>query len=402
MSYQIELEAKIIIKVENCNMQYLTKQFLFSLQTLFQCFVSQVLLYYYEKYYETGELKQLLSIDNYSKKSTTNKTKFKTLFGDIWVPQIQIRTKDASGKSHQLSITRELLGVSRKLQIPDFLKDMLGWISSVSTFRVGHKIVGLLSNFRCSLMSVWNSVKFAADKIKLSLSAVGTNEFEADATGIPTRNSGKRGSELKKVFQKKKNGKLHLVGISIGKYKNVVDWQLAFSKITEAVKSGLEMFEKIILASDGDLSIIDTAKAISSKIKIQMDKWHVFYQLKYYLWKDGVKKDLKNSIIGHFFKISMLFKRTIKDRDKRIARYIEMLLWSGYSHTATYLQSSMINFYTHETEGNKNVYTSKTERSMRTTNQRINVGVWSDHGALNISKIRDAYYYNGISPLNWK
>ena len=55
-----------------------------------------------------------------------------------------------------------------------------------------------------------------------------------------------------------------------------------------------------------------------------------------------------------------------------------------------------------KTEDNTNIYTTKTERSMRTTNQRINVGLWSDEGALNVCKIRGAYYYNEISPLNWK
>ena len=62
----------------------------------------------------------------------------------------------------------------------------------------------------------------------------------------------------------------------------------------------------------------------------------------------------------------------------------------------------MTYFYTFEKEGNTTLYTTKVERSMRTTNQRINVGQWSDAGALNVAKTRDAYYYNGISPLNWK
>jgi len=33
---------------------------------------------------------------------------------------------------------------------------------------------------------------------------------------------------------------------------------------------------------------------------------------------------------------------------------------------------------------------------MRTVNMRINVGKWSIEGALNATKIRLAYYYNGI------
>lgn len=402
MSYQVQLETNIIINVENCNFEHLTAKFLFALTDLFQQFVTMVLLHYFEEYYKNGELKKLLGIDNYKRKSTNVRTKFKTLFGDIFVPQIQIRTKDAHGKEHQMSITRTLLGVSPKYRIPDFMKELMAWIGSMTSYRTGHNIINMLTNFKCSLMSVWHSVQRFAKTISLELASDSTNEFEADATGIPTKDSGKRGSELKKVFQKKENGKLQLVGLTIGKYKNKEDWVLAFSQIETALKSGLKKFEKIILSSDGDLSIINTAKNISKRIKIQKDKWHVFHQLKYYLWKDGVKKELKNKIIGHFFKISMLSKRTKQKRNKRIKSYIFLLSALNLSHTATYLQSAMDGFYTHETEGNSNVYTTKTERSMRTTNQRINIGVWSDAGALNVCKIRGAYYYNGISPLNWK
>ncbi len=38
--------------------------------------------------------------------------------------------------------------------------------------------------------------------------------------------------------------------------------------------------------------------------------------------------------------------------------------------------------------------TSKVERVMRTVNKRVNVSKWSIAGALNVTKIRLAYYYN--------
>ena len=399
---KLELNVKLEIEVEDCNFKTLTTIFLFALSGLFQQFITQVLLYYFEKYYDNGKLKELLNIDNYRKKTSNNKTKFKTLFGDILVPQIQIRTVSKDGKEHQKSITRILLGVSPQFQIPDFMKKLLGWISSVSPYRVGNEILGSLTNFKCSLMSVWHSAQWYAKKIKLKLSPDGINEFEGDGTGIPTKGSGKRGSELKKIFQKLKNGKLHLVGMTIGKYKNKSDWLSAMSEIELALSSGLKKYAKIILASDGDLSIINVAKGISQRVKIQKDKWHVFHQLKYYLWKDGVRKELRNEIIAHFFKLTMLSKCSIIERDEKIKEYIIFLSNAEYKSTAVYLESAMDGFYTHEKEGNTNIYTSKTERSMRTTNQRINVGVWSDDGALNVCKIRDAYYYNGISPLNWK
>ena len=44
-------------------------------------------------------------------------------------------------------------------------------------------------------MSIWNSVQWHGKGIKLKLAQDGTNEFENDGTGIPTKNSGKRGSE---------------------------------------------------------------------------------------------------------------------------------------------------------------------------------------------------------------
>ncbi len=399
---KINFQTNIDIEIENCNFRTITASFLKALKPIFELFVSKVLILTFYQYYYSGKLNQILDSKVIRLKTTNKKTKFKTLFGTIYVPQIQVRIFDLDGKEHQKSITRILLGVSPKYQIPDFMKELMGWIGSVCTFRVGHNIIGRLTNFSCSLTSMWDSVKFLAKTIKLELSPDGTNEFEADGTGIPTKNSGKRGSELKKVFQRKVDGTLHLVGMSIGKYKDKSGWLSAFSELKVALESGLKKYKKLILSSDGDLSIIDVAKDISKRIKIQKDKWHVFYQMKYYLWKDKVDKDMKNSIIGHFYKLTMLSKKTIKERNAHINRYIFLLASVGYKSTAVYLKSAMNGFYTHETEGNTNIYTTKTERSMKTTNQRIDAGKWSDDGALSVCLIREAYYYNGISPLNWK
>jgi len=68
-----------------------------------------------------------------------------------------------------------------------------------------------------------------------------------------------------------------------------------------------------------------------------------------------------------------------------------LLSFAGLKHTATYLKTAMEYFYTHEKKENKNVYTTKTEYSMRTTNQRINVGKWSEEGSESAIKIRLEY-----------
>ncbi len=369
-----------------------------ALTKLFQEFVTKVLLHYFEEYYNKGKLAELLKVQKVKRKLCNKPTKFKTLFGDIWIPQIQVRVIYFDGTEHQMSITRLLLGVSAKYQIPDFMKELMACISSLTTYRVGHNVIRTLTNFKCSLMSVWRSVQWYANTIKFELSTEGTNEFEADGTGIPTKEGGKRGSELKVVFQKKKDGKLHLVGLAIGAYKEIDSW---VSALSSSIEAGLKQFGEIVLASDGDQTIIEIVKSYKNTF-IQMDIWHVFHQLKYYLWSDGVAKNHRYSIIAHFFKITMLSKSSIIKRNERIKRYIFLLESFGYTHSATYLSSSMKNFYTYETKGNTNMYTTKTERSMRTTNERIGSVVWSRIGALNIIKIRLGYYYNRISPFNWK
>ncbi len=388
------------INIENCNLQSITRIFLLSLGSIFEQFVRDILLHYYNEYYDNGKLAKLLKVRSVGRKSTSVLTQFKTLFGIIRIPQIQVRVVSFNGEKRQMCITRILLGVHPRFQIPSFMKELLGWICSMSTFRVSHQIVSSLTNFKCSLMSMWHAVRWSAKQITLELSPYGTNEFEADGTGIPTINSGKRGSELKKVFQKKINGKLHLVGIAIGKYKERKSWH---SALVKPLKTALIQFKKLVLASDGDTTIINTAKSISKMIKIQKDLWHVFHQLKYYLWKDNVPKKYRSNIIKLVYKITIILTMfTPEKRIKILNTVINRIGANNFKHTEVYLKSAMDGFYTYETEGNTNIYTSKTERSMRTTNQRINVGVWSDQGAIDVSKIRLAYYYNGINSSKWK
>jgi hypothetical protein len=275
------------------------------------------------------------------------------------------------------------------------MKDLMGWVGSLTSFRVGHQIVESLTGFKCSLMSIWRSVQSYSKKISLAPSSDGTNEFEADRTGIPTKGSGKRGSEMKKVFQRKKDGSLQLVGITIGKHKDKTGWK---SILSTPIKEVLKRFDKIGLSSDRDTSITDTATEIDAKVKIQKDIWHVFHQMKYYLWKDKVAKEKRGNVIKLVYKITMILTQFSSDKRLEISNsVIQTLKVNGCNHTVTYLKSAMSGFYTYEKEGNTNVFTTKTERSMR-----INIGIWSDQGALNVTKIRLANYYNGISPSNWK
>lgn len=395
---EINLQTKISIKIENCNLRNLTILFLGAVCSLFEDFVKQALLMRYKHMLESGELQEALKCDKIIQKSQSKTITIKTIFGTIHLPQIQIRVYKGM-EIHQESISRFLLGVERRYQIPGFMKEILGMIGSLTTFRVGAKIIKMLCGFKCSLMSIWSSVQSFGRKLTFNLHENGINEFEADGTGIPTKGSGKRGSELKVVYQRDKEGKLHLTGIAIGKYKEVQGWLTAFG---EMLKDGVVKFGKVILSSDCDDTIVETAKKMNENILIQRDLWHVFHQIKYYLWQDKVDKAIRNNIISLIYKL-LLIKTMFSTahRLRLVGVVIESLKSNNYTHTATYLETATKYFYTYETENNSNKYTAKTERSMRTINARINVGVWSEEGALNAMKIRLSHYYNGLNPFNW-
>ncbi|NCP84141.1 MAG: hypothetical protein GW823_04440 [Bacteroidetes bacterium] len=394
------MEAKLDIEVDNCNLKELTISFLIALRLLFESFVKQALMHYYYGSLSSGTLSKQLQTKKIVQKSHNTLTKIKTIFGDIWIPQIQVRIYQ-DNKEKQRSITRLLLGVEPRYQIPGFMKELLGLLASLTTYRVSHKIVGMFSGFNCSLMSIWHSVQWLGKQINLSLlSKDGINEFEADGTGITTRGSGKRGSELKVVYQRNKKGKLHLVGIAIGKYKEASNWLQAMGG---AIEEGIKQFGKLVLASDCDSSITETALQCDDKVILQRDLWHVFHQMKYYLWQDKVEKTIRNNIISLVYKLMLIKEQfSVEHRLRLVGIVINSLIQNGYTHTATYLKTCTENFYTYQEENNTNIYTSKTERSMRTVNARINVGVWSDNGALNVTKIRLSFYYNGIGMSDWK
>ena len=392
---KIYLEATITLEVDNCNLKTLTMTFLRALKPLFRSIVSEALIHYYHESLSSGELCEQLQTNKIVERSHKKQTKLKTLFGDIWVPQIQVRIyPNNPACAEQRSITRLLLGVEPRCQIPGFMKELLGLLGSLTTYRVGHRIIKMFSGFKCSIMSIWRSVQWLGKRINLSLAEDGINELEADGTGIPTKNSGKRGSELKVVFQRNKKGKLHLAGIAIGKYKETANWQQAMDN---PIKEGIKQFGKVVLASDCDSAITETALQCNDKVVLQRDIWHVYHQLKYYLWQDKVEKPIRNNIISLVYKLMLIKKQfAVNHRLLLVDMVINSLIRNGYTHTSTYLKTCTENFYTFLEEKNTNIYTSKTERSMRTINARINVGVWSDNGALNAAKIRLSYYYNGF------
>ena len=67
-----------------------------------------------------------------------------------------------------------------------------------------------------------------------------------------------------------------------------------------------------------------------------------------------------------------------------------------YAHMVSYLENAKPDMFTALEKRLVGKTTSRVERVMRTVNTRVNVSKWSKAGALNVTKVRLAYYYNGF------
>lgn len=395
---KIKITVNLEINIENSNILHLTKQFMCSLVTVFSDLVSQALLHYGAVYKESGELNELLGLaeEDYLTWKSLNgqlQTRLITTFGKIKIPQLQIYIHSPNKKKRSKNITRLLLGVPSYQRIPCFVKEMMGMLSSLSSYRTAQSCIDILWNWKFGLGSFRRAVSWLSERVTLGSRCGGTTEFVADGTGISTLKTGKRGSELKILAQWLLDGSLHVVSIGIGKYNSKADWEVLFAPlllVDEAQRKCLSVL------MDGCKSILAGAQSVHKRIRIQRDIWHICHQLKYYLWKDKVSKEHKIALIKNVFKaVNLSWRRSKSDCLELLASIILFCDRQGYQHCRGYLMGCAEHLFTHEEAQLEHQNSSQIERMMRTVNQRMDIGVWSDKGALAVCKIRLAYFYNG-------
>jgi len=322
------------------------------------------------------------------------KTGILTEFKKIIIKQLQIQCKDCN---HKFYITRWLLGIEPRKIIPIDTIKKLGLIGALATYRVSEKIISMFG-ITINKMAIWRSVQKTGKEIKFDLDPEEEAEGEADGTGVPIQRIKKRGKEIKVFTQKKKSGGVRIAGLTIGSYDS--GWDKLFEPLIPVIKQ----FKKFLLITDGDTNIFKPLKGIVNVV-LQRCLWHIPYQMKYYLWKDNVKRNSKtyNYILAELFEITAI--RTLVNDDKIIDQMIEskekrlqnLILYckkKSYQNCVTYLTNAQNDMFTAIKNRLNGKTTSHAERVMRTINMRINVGKWSEEGALNVNKIRLAYYYN--------
>ena len=321
-----------------------------------------------------------------------------SLFGIVRLAQQQVK---CSRCGHRMYITRKLLGVEPRVKVPRETVMKLGLLGALTSFRVAQKIVGMFG-WLLDRMTIWRSVQRVGKQLRFEVDSNELAMGQADGTGIPIRGIRKRGKELKVFVQLKRTGGIRVAGLAIGNYEG--QWEKLFEPLLE----GLRKFKQFFLVTDGDTSIL---KGLGDRVKVVFQRclWHIPHQFKWYLWKDGVKRKsrpwiyalaelLEICAIRSYVDEQKLIHQMVRRKEQRLSELIDHCRQQGWTRCATYLENAASDMFTGLLNRLQGRTVSLVERVMRTVNMRINVGKWSVEGALNATKIRLAYYYNGFDP----
>jgi hypothetical protein len=413
---QFELQTKVVINVESSNISEITTCFLKSLAPIFAQMVSMVMFHYRDEYEKRGHISSLLSLEAgdswcWKSKEGYNKITINSLFGKITLPNPVVRIKKKDGSICSKVLGRKLLSVSPFMQVPDFMKQMVGTLGGLMSFRNVEKSMQVFGIFNISLGSIWGSLQWTAAGLDIKLEEENSSNdaeksivLEADGTGVSTLNSGKRGSEIKVLMQRKDNGGLHFLGVKSGKYSNKPDWEVLFDDFKKKLGTITHPIKNCILVADGDSTVIDVFNKLALKgaAFFQRCLWHIPHQIKYMLWKDKADVAQKKEILTLTYSAFLLrktlimqdFKTYILSKVERIEKLIEKCVNLGFNTCATFLENAKKNAFVLGESTTINRNTSLTERAMRTIKQRTRYAVWSEKGVENAIKIRLNHFYN--------
>ena len=324
------------------------------------------------------------------------KTKIHGFYCWLELQQLQVQCKRCGSKMY---ITRKLLGMEPMKRIAPEIYRKLGLLGSLTTFRVAEKI-GDMFGWAVNKMTIWSAVQKTASEIDFKLDAKELPHGEADGTGIGIKGIAKRGKELKVFVQYKHGGGVRVAGLDLGNYNG--SWDKLFQNSIEVFKR----FSQFLLLTDGDTAILDSVK---DKVKIIFQRclWHIPHQAKYVLWQDAVKRKstewlyviaelMEICAIRPFVDCQQTIEMMVESKRNRLEEIIRYCRENGYTNTVSYLENARPDMFTALEKRLNGKTTSKVERVMRTVNMRVNVSKWSKAGALNVTKVRLAYYYNGF------
>ena len=398
----IEFECQFRVDLSSSDFSSIMRAFLMLLPQLLEDFFQKVLVGFAE--YEMGLRKKSFvctacgNDTEFIWKTRHGKpTTILTWFRWLTLRQLQVQCKKCGHKQY---ITRGLLGMESMKRVPDETRRKLALVGALSSYRVSEKI-GKMFGWAVDKMTIWKSVQQIGSKLDFMLDANEEPHGEADGTGVGITGIPKRGKELKVLVQYKKGGGIRVAGIDIGNYNG--SWKKLFQKSLEVIKGFDRPF---LLLTDGDASIFESLKG-KVTILIQRCLWHIPYQAQYVLWKDAVKRKSEEwlHVVAELMEICAIrplvdcpdtIQAMLASKRTRLEKTIAHCREKGFTHTVSYLENARGDMFTAIENRLEGKTTSRVERLFRTVNMRVNVSKWSTEGALNVTKVRLAYYYNGF------
>jgi hypothetical protein len=398
----IEFECQFRVNLRSSDFSSIMKAFLVLLPQLLEDFFQKVLIGFGE--YEMGQEKKSFACKccgndtEFAWKTRHGKaTRILTWFRWITLKQLQVQCKRCGSKMY---ITRMLLGMEPMRRIPGETRRKLALMGALTSFRVSEKI-GNMFGWAVDKMTIWRSVQQVGAGMDFALDGNELPRGEADGTGVGITGIAKRGKELKVLVQYKKGGGIRVAGIDVGNYNG--SWEKLFEKSLDVIKGFKQPF---LLLTDGDTSIFESLKA-KVTIFVQRCLWHIPYQGQYVLWKDGVKRKSEEwlHVVAELMEICAIrplvdcrdtIQAMVASKRDRLEKIMEYCRTKGYRHTVSYLENARGDMFTAIENRLEGKTTSRVERLFRTVNMRANVSKWSVEGALNVTKVRLAYYYNGF------
>ena len=398
----IEFDCQFRINMGRSDFSSIMRAFLILLPQLLEDFFQKVLVAF-------GEYEMAREKKSFVCKCCGNDTQFiwktrhgkattvLTWFRYISLKQLQVECKECGSKQY---ITRMLLGMEPRKRVPEETRRKLALLGALTSYRVAEKF-GKMFGWAIDKMTIWKSVQQVGAGMEFVLDENEEPHCEADGTGVGIAGIAKRGKELKVLVQYKKGGGIRVAGIDIGNYNG--SWKKLFQKSIEVMKGFDRPF---LLLTDGDTSILESLKG-KVTILVQRCLWHIPYQAQYVLWKDGVKRKSEEwlHVVTELMEICAIrplvdcqgtIQAIIASKQTRLEKVIAFCLEKEYTHTATYLENARGDMFTAIENRLEGKTTSRVERLFRTVNMRANVSKWSIDGALNVTKVRLAYYYNGF------
>jgi len=398
----IEFDCQFRVNLGQCDFSSIMKAFLMLLPQLLEDFFQKVLVGFGE--YEMAQEKK-----SFACKCCGNDTKFiwktrhgkataiLTWFRYITLKQLQVECKACGSKQY---ITRALLGMAPRKRVPEETRRKLALLGALTSYRVAEKF-GKMFGWAIDKMTIWKSVQQVGGGMEFVLDENEVPRCEADGTGVGITGIAKRGKELKVLVQYKKSGGIRVAGIDIGNYNG--SWDKLFQKSIEAIKKFKEPF---LLLTDGDTSIFESLKG-KVTVLVQRCLWHIPYQAQYVLWSDGVKRKSEEwlHVVAELMEICAIrslvdcpdtINAMLESKKARLEKVIVYCRENEFKRCVAYLENARADMFTALENRLEGKTTSRVERLFRTVNMRVNVSKWSTEGALNVTKVRLAYYYNGF------